>query len=246
MDKPRTWHAQSIMSYAAANAKVKAMAAKAIQMEMSLDAGQPASLGYPATGNLEDTELSIEEKQRLLNDAVTSICRYIQDKPLRDYINAIAATDKDINFYLAQWKRAAKLGTQNKTALKHILGTEIDITNIIWMYRLKKYHRIKGSATYGYLIPIRHRLSNDATRHMAEAATIKALLEVVAQSPYGMAVQFTRVQSDWHGQNTQPSYKRLSPEGQLVNAISKHYQAAARRYPNSIAPVVAYLHRLKI
>ena len=204
------------MKYDAVNAKIKAMSAKLPDsMPMDIDA--------------------------LKEDAIR-ICRYIPDKNLRGFITQLAAPpEKDIHYYIAQWKRLTKLDRANRHVLRGILGAEIDITNILWMYRLKKYRRIYGNATYGYLIPIRHRLTRAATQRMADCETAKALREEIAACPYAKDISFTAQK----GQSDNKESKRLTPEQQLAHAISKRCQTAAKRYPNSLAPAVSYIYCTK-
>ena len=191
------------MNYAAVNAKINAMGAKPMPEQIS--------------------------------QAAISICRYIPDMQQRDYIMAAARpshTDS-LHYYTAQWKRLARLDKPNPVALRPALGAEIDLNNILWMYRLKKYHGIVGDETYGYLIPLRYRLSREATRRMAEAATHEALLGELALSPYATDL----------GSLAGKPQAALTPEQALTKAVYHRYQTAARRYPNSLAAVMAYLHR---
>jgi len=159
-------------------------------------------------------------------EAVSSICLYIPDKDLRNYVKAHMGSG--INYYLTRWKVLARLGRANRQALRGILGAEIDLTNIIWMYRLKRYRGIRGDSTYGYLIPIRYRLSRAATQRMAECENTKALLEEISKSPYARDIDF--------------SDKKATPEQQLISVINKRYKNAARRHPNTLVPVLAYLY----
>ena len=204
------------MNYSAINAKLRAMSAR-------------------PTKNYE-----------AISQAVTSICLYIPSKNLRDYVIATALTvtqGGSIHFYMTQWKRLNRLDKPNRTVLRGILGAEIDLINILWMYRLKRYHRITGDATFGYLVPIRYKLSREITRRMAESATAKALLDEVADSPY--AKDFGRLKT---GEYTSEAWEngRSTPEQMLAEIIGRRYQVAARRYPNSLAPVLAYLYKLRM
>jgi len=165
------------------------------------------------------------------------ICRYIPGKLHRDYVKAMAQAGQtgDIHYYTTQWKRLARLDKPNPAALKSILGAEIDLKNIMWMYRLKRYYRITGDATFGYLIPIRYKLSRDLTRRMADCITPAALLDEVASCVYAQDFE--------HMTNMPPRVP--TPEQMLLAATCRRYQAAARRYPDSLAPALAYLCRAK-
>ncbi|MCL2404290.1 MAG: V-type ATPase subunit [Defluviitaleaceae bacterium] len=199
------------MNYAALNAKLRAMSAKTPSPQAS----------------------------KVVYLAAINICRYIPDKPLKDFIveaARFATGDVNIHCYTTQWKRLNRLDKPNRVALRSIQGAEIDLNNILWMYRLKRYHRVTGDGTYGYLVPIRYRLCRETTRRMADCVTPKALLDEVLNSPY--ATDFNMLIKEGFDRTS-----AQTPEQMLANAICRRYQAAARRYPNSLAPALAYLRR---
>ena len=206
------------MSYAALNAKLSAMSARS----------------------------ATPQNSNTITQAATDICRYITGKLQRDYVAAMAlavSQDKNIQYYTAQWKRLNRLDKTNWTALRSILGAEIDLNNILWMYRLKRYHCVTGDATFGYLVPIRYRLSRETTRRMADCGTPIDLLDEVERSPY--AVDFALMINKKTSTETKSiiaSESRPTPEQMLTMAIIRRYQTAARRYPNSLAATLAYLH----
>ncbi|MCL2572010.1 MAG: V-type ATPase subunit [Defluviitaleaceae bacterium] len=177
-----------------------------------------------------NTKVKAISAKESTSQSAAALCLYITDKTLREFITAIANKDvSEFHYYINQWKRLSRLDKKNQVALRGALGAEIDMNNILWMYRLKKYHRIKGDATYGYLVPIRYKLSPEMTQKMAHAESPAALLDEIAGSPYARDIDFAK-----------PAL-----EQQLSKAIEKRYQAAARRYPESLAPVLAYLHKLR-
>jgi len=197
------------MNYAAINAKLCAMGAR----------------GYAS----QDDES--------INQTVTNICRYIPSKAHKSFIAAMAGQhERGLDYYTSQWKQLNRLDKPNRTALRRLLGMEIDLNNILWMYRLKRYHRITGDTTFGYLVPIRYRLSREATRRMVDCVTPQALLDEVALGPYS---------ADFVHLNTTSPLNQPTPEQILTNAISRRYQAAARRFPNTLVPVLAYLYKIR-
>jgi len=199
------------MNFAALNAKIHAMGSK--------------PLGESVT----------------ISHAAANICLYISCKPHKDYVMAmaLAATHGgNLHYYTTQWKRLNRLDKANCIALRGALGAEIDITNILWMYRLKRYHRTKGDATFGYLIPIRYRLGHEITRRMADCVTPKALLDEAVNSPYSADFkQFAKDDCDAWAENE-------TPEQILSKAIYERYRSAARRHPNTLAQALAYLKSL--
>jgi len=173
---------------------------------------------------------AMKGKKMSIDQAASSICLYLSDVCQRKFILAAASIDTDINSYITMWKTLSQMDTTNIRIIRRILGSEIDMTNIIWMYRLKRYRRIKGDATYGYLIPIRSRLSVVATQKMAECETPRHLVDEIENSVYAKKIYFN---------------KKITPEQQLTAYIAKCYKAAAKQYPNTMAPVLAYLYQRK-
>jgi len=196
-----------------------------------------------------------------VSKAAASICFFIPDKAMIDFVMTMASTnDYSINYYTSQWRQLSQLDRPNKTALRSILGAEIDLTNILWMYRLKRYHRIRGDLTYGYLVPVRYGLSQAVTMGMAECESPKALLEEIARSPYAADIRITPPFAEWSGTSQHGGASQcggtsqyggtshlhhLTPEQQLTLAIEKRYKAAATQHPDTLAPTLAYLHKKK-
>ncbi|MCL2528030.1 MAG: V-type ATPase subunit [Defluviitaleaceae bacterium] len=226
------------MKYAAVNAKINSMKGRLLTPK-----------DYESISKIESAE-GIKEwlvhNQRDISitpeKEAAAICLYLPDKIQKSIVMAMACrVDDGVGYYTSLWKLLNRLDKPNKGAIKSILGAEIDLTNILWMYRLKRYRRVKGDTTYGYLVPVRYRLSQAATHKMAHSETPKALLDEVAQSPYGGELK-TILQSLERGY----SKGQLTPEQQLVMAVERRYIAAACRYPDSLVPCLAYLYRKKL
>jgi len=182
--------------------------------------------------NAKNAKQMRENNAESLDQAIASICRFIPDRKLCNFIRLLGQQETGISYYSNLWKCVNSLDKQNRVALRSVIGAEIDISNIIWIYRLKRYHRISGPRVYGYLVPVRYRLSTAATSRLADSVSPAALLEEIVKTPYSADISF------------QPDCK-LTPEQQLSQAITRRYQAAARRHSNSLAPTLAYLYWLK-
>ena len=213
------------MNYSALNAKIKAMSARLLTAH---DYNQLSQLTPDEI--LARLDVKPSDMGQALKTAADNICRFIPDKTQREYVQAAATNLQtgSIRYYTAQWKRLSKMNTPNQAALRPALGAEIDLTNILWMYRLKRYHRIKGDETYGYLIPIRHRLSRETTQQLAQCPTAKSLLQALTHSNYAQSIT-TR-----------------HPEQSLTNAITKRHKLSALRHPNTLAPTMAYIYMKRL
>jgi V/A-type H+-transporting ATPase subunit C len=152
---------------------------------------------------------------------------WLHEKGPRNFIASLfpeAGPPRGINEYLSLWRKTNVLDKTNRPILRSLLGMEIDLHNIVWMYRLKRYYGVYGDGTYGFLIPVRHRLVPEMTKRMADAKDERRLLSVAAEGPYSRVF---------------PHFER--PEQLLYQALAAHYKKEAKAHPHSLAPVCGYL-----
>ncbi|MCL2664091.1 MAG: V-type ATPase subunit [Defluviitaleaceae bacterium] len=93
-------------------------------------------------------------------------------------------TQLDLYYYLRLKKFAGSLGKKSKAAMDKLTGEEIDIRNIIWMYRLKFFFGINDARIYTYLIPIHYRLKPSDIRQLAECAHEDLFTEKIQSTAY--------------------------------------------------------------
>ena len=220
------------MNYAAVTAKICAMSANLLTSQdyeiiQTIESAREVTAWLQAKPNYIQTA----------EESAARICRYIPDKINRNFLMQMAEVNMgNIQYYTSQWKRLKQLDKANSVVIRGILGVEIDLNNILWMYRLKRYHRLKGDATYGYLIPIRYKLSQAITQRMAECKTPKELLDEIEKSPYSGELSKLKPTKG----------SRLTPEQSLLKIIERRYELVARRYPNTLIPALSYIHKKKL
>ncbi|MCL2190144.1 MAG: V-type ATPase subunit [Defluviitaleaceae bacterium] len=155
----------------------------------------------------------------------TQILRWVQDKKLRSFIADVFPMEsvwRDIAHFMHVWARLHRLDRANRNALIPAMGAEIDLTNIVWMYRLKKFYGVTGSEVFGRLIPVRYRLSEGEMRTIAQAK------DVEVPSMYASVLQdFTQ------------------PEQKIRREIARLYKKQARLHPQSLANVCALLRMME-
>lgn len=179
--------------------------------------------------NLEQltTARSIDEFIHLLKDTeYYSLLKVIQNThnpTLFDYEMQL-----DIYYFRRIWKLKDKYlkGDSNK-AYTEILGKQVDLLNILWIYRSKKYYNIDSSKIYSYIIPISYKLKKKEITALIESNSIEELLNLVHTSYYVKVYGVTEITS------FETLYHTL---------LSKIYKSNRQKYPNSMAPVQQYLY----
>lgn len=133
----------------------------------------------------------------------------------------------DIYYFQKVWKQIKKhvKGSDSKI-LNNILGKEIDLLNLLWIYRSKKYYNISASNIYSYIIPVSHRLSKSDLNRLVEANSTEELIKVFESTFYHKAYQ---------------DLEDISFEELYFKILKKVYKANKMKYPSSIAPIIYYL-----
>ncbi len=92
----------------------------------------------------------------------------------------------DIYYYMNLWrKKDTYLQGENKETVTHIIGTEMDLMNIMWVYRLKTYYNLPSDKIYTNILPINYRLSSAVIKRLVETKTSEELMDEIYQCYYG-------------------------------------------------------------
>ncbi|MCI9541338.1 MAG: V-type ATPase subunit [Lachnospiraceae bacterium] len=142
---------------------------------------------------------------------------------LFDYETAL-----DYYYFCTTWNSYNKLFTGNeKKALIEAFGTKLDMLNIQWIYRSKKYYSMSPADIIAILLPAHYKLKPETLSAMVHTETIEELIELISSTCYGR--QF---------RETDP----ITLEKAYNALLSAAHKAALRKYPYSIACVNTYLY----
>jgi V/A-type H+-transporting ATPase subunit C len=159
--------------------------------------------------NLKGAEL-----YSMLSDRITS------DSTLFDIEMQI-----DLYYYMNLWRQQRRyLDKKNRGIMERIKGAEIDMRNIMLVWRLKKYYGMNDSRVYAYLIPIHGRLTRAALVRMVNCASHEDVEKEIGDSPYGHVFG---AMSD--------------PERSFYMEMSRLYRHAETSFTNSLAATTSYL-----
>ena len=134
----------------------------------------------------------------------------------------------DLFYFQNTWKTMNKLFSgEEKQILLETYGAKIDMLNIQWIYRSRKYYSMTPADIYSIIIPIHYKLKKETITAMAEAETMEAMKEIICSTYYGR--QFR--------EEDHAALEKIYRS--LLDAVHK---TSLRKYPYSIACVNSYLY----
>ena len=147
----------------------------------------------------------------------------IEHPTLFDYEMAL-----DIYYFSWLWKNKNK--ALKKDALRSFMdayGVKMDLLNIRWIYRCKKYYHMTNAEIYALLIPVQYHLKKTDIRDMVEAPTLDEFEAVVKKGYYAKHYpQFMDTPLD-------SAYNNIRDFVQHKNASQNPY---------SVATIIAFLY----
>ncbi len=134
----------------------------------------------------------------------------------------------DIYYYKTIWSLIKRsLTGEDKACVMKIIGTHIDLLNMLWIFRCINYYNAAKEIIYAYLIPVRYKLKRSDIVRFIESDGTTGLALAFADSYYSDV--FTKDPSVFHEQN--------------VNQYLFHIcEQLYIKKPFTIAKVISYLH----
>lgn len=134
----------------------------------------------------------------------------------------------DLFYFSEIWKQKDKiLKGADLEMLTRTFGSQIDLLNLTWICRAKKYYQLPVTFIYSLVIPVAYRLHDEEIRALATADDEKELEEILAHTYYGKHF----------GELTGGELEKLYRE-----FLARIYGEERRKNPYSLAVVTAYLH----
>lgn len=137
----------------------------------------------------------------------------------------------DLFYFRTVWIGIKKnLSHQDQELIRQNFGTELDLLNLQWIYRAKKYYASSGESIKKLLIPIRYRLKEAQFKKLFDAENEEEFFAALAET--------------WYGARLRAADMEEKPNLELLNQIilDKIHRAAARNHPYSMAMLYAYLY----
>ena len=196
---------------------------------------QPFDLNYKKPFFDRYSQISIEKliTSRTTDELVENLKGTEYYAPLKKLKDSQNATLYDYNltldlyFYTSTWREQKKvLKKQDLELFMRDRGSKIDLLNLQWIYRAKKYYNMKPADIYLLLIPIHYKLSTDLVKEMVEAPGLDEFQAAVERTTYARHYDFQQ---------------NLTIEKMYADCLESLYMSDRRHNPYSIAAINTYL-----
>lgn len=175
--------------------------------------------------------------EKILVNSLYDDCRRIyhfanknQKTFLKLYVKKYESRDVNADYFSDIWKKGKKLPNkrEQKIYLNH-MGNEIDLLNLQWIYRAKKYYQLPEQDIYPMLIPIQYKLTVNGVRKLCEASGAEEFMRILNEETYyGKKYHF----------DAEHSIEKMADVW-----LDHVYEGASRKNPYSIAGIYHYLFR---
>lgn len=135
----------------------------------------------------------------------------------------------DLLYFTRFWKEKSKFFKGiDVQILNRAFGYKIDILNMQWIYRSKRYYQLSDAEIYSFLLPITYRLTKQDITRMVEAADAKSFLTAIQRTAY------YRIYPDISGETLEDMY---------IYLLDNVHDSDGYKHPYSVAILNSYLYR---
>lgn len=136
----------------------------------------------------------------------------------------------DLMYFKAVWKiKGRQLSNNEKKVLSQCFGSKLDMLNIQWIYRSKKYYNLSSTEIYSLLIPVQYHLKKEEIIKMAEAGNLDEFYTALQSTFYG-SLELTDLS------------ERPDLEGLYEKVLNRIHRITSQRDPYSMAALNSYLY----
>lgn len=133
----------------------------------------------------------------------------------------------DIYYFMRVWKLKNKcLKGEELNSFTNCIGIQIDLLNIMWIYRSKKFYTLDASKILSVIIPIQYKLKKEQLTKLMEVNTFEEFLTGLNSTYYHTLCD---------------SITNDDLELMYRKAMMKVYISNSTKYPSSILPILCHL-----
>lgn len=196
---------------------------------------EPFDLNYKREFFDKYTQISIDKliTSRTTDELIENLKGTEYYEPLHRLRDNASVTLYDYDLTLSQynlstlWKKRKKILKKKELELyTRECGSKIDLLNLQWIYRAKKYYHMEPANIYTLLVPVHYKVSAELVKEMIEAPGIEEYEALLRKTSYAKHYDF--------GQ-------QLTIEQMYTECLDRLYRAERRQNPYSIAAINTYL-----
>jgi V/A-type H+-transporting ATPase subunit C len=139
----------------------------------------------------------------------------------------------DLAYWRELWRDINQLPRQDREQALHLVGSLVDMNNLMWAIRYRVYHHLSEEEIINYTLPFGYRVQDEDIRAIAAGADISQVVEHVYPDLTDSSALIQEL-SDSRG-----GLSRL--ERRLQRLIAQRCQAAFAGYPFHIGIPLAYV-----
>ena len=196
---------------------------------------EPFDLNYKKDFFDKYTQISIDKliTSRTTDELIENLKGTEYYEPLKKLKDSPSVTLFDYDLALNQyyfstmWKKRKKILKKKELELyTRDCGSKIDLLNVQWIYRAKKYYNMNPADIYSLLVPIHYKISTDLIKEIVEAPGLDELEAALNKTSYARHYNFNQ---------------QLTIEQMYTECLYHLYKMDRRQNPYSIAAINTYL-----
>lgn len=196
---------------------------------------EPFDLNYKKDFFDKYTQISIDKliTSRTTDELIENLKGTEYYEPLKKLKDSPSVTLFDYDLALNQyyfstmWKKRKKILKKKELELyTRDCGSKIDLLNVRWIYRAKKYYNMNPADIYSLLVPIHYKISTDLIKEIVEAPGLDELEAALNKTSYARHYDFNQ---------------QLTIEQMYTECLYHLYKMDRRQNPYSIAAINTYL-----
>lgn len=169
-----------------------------------------------------------------MDDFIEGLAGSVYEKPLKK-VNELDAPilfdyemTLDLFFFTFIWNHQDMFVPKGeRDYFVKAFGSQVDLLNILWIYRCKNYYVLSDAQIYSFLIPINYNISKLEIKSFVEAPDNKKLFELIQNSYYGRTYGFDSskpMESQFGGILYDINMKTFKDSPYSLAAISAYFQ----------------------
>ena len=133
----------------------------------------------------------------------------------------------NLYYFTNMWKKRSKILKKKELEIfTRDAGTKIDLLNLQWIYRAKKYYNMLPPDIYPLLIPVHYRIHIDSLKELVETPSLEEFMKSLERTKYGKKMM-------------EAPHRTI--EKMYRDCLYQLYMADKRSNPYSVATVNTYL-----